>query len=427
MPILLVVDDSAVDRRLVGGLLGKVKDWVVEYAEHGAEALARLDHGPCDLIITDLIMPELDGFALTAAVKQQHPLVPVILMTSKGSEEIAVKALKTGAAHYSPKANLARDLVETVRHVLAASSQQRTHARLIRRMTRSDTAFIIENDLSLIPALVSYLQDDATRIGLCDDADRVRLGVALDEALINALYHGNLEIKSELRDVDCDSYYSLVDRRSGEEPYRRRRIHVRASISPERGVFVIRDEGPGFDPTLLPDPTDPANLEKLGGRGLLLMRTFMDAVKYNERGNEVTLIKGPSSPVRSALSRETPMAYRYFESSLDGDVLIVTPLRNVGSLAEVEVLEDWERVLGRLDSSGEPLSHVVVDFGQIEYFGSAMIEALLILWKRINARRGRLAVCRCNQVCGEVLRLSRFDMMWPICPTLEEALGEVRR
>lgn len=426
MPILLVVDDSAVDRRLVGGLLGKVKDWVVEYAENGAEALTQLDHGPFDLVITDLIMPELDGLALTAAIKQSHPLVPVILMTSKGSEEIAVKALKTGAAHYSPKANLARDLIETVRNVLAVSSQQRTHARLIRRMTRSDTAFVIENDLSLIPALVSYLQDDATRIGLCDDADRVRLGVALDEALINALYHGNLEIKSELRDADYDSYYTLVERRSGEEPYRRRRIYVRASISPERGVFVIRDEGPGFNPHRLPDPTDPANLEKLGGRGLLLMRTFMDAIKYNDQGNEVTLIKGPSSVVRPSLSRDMPMAARFFESSIDGNVLIVNPLRNVGSLAEVEVLEDWEHVLSRLDSTGEPLSHVVVDFGKIEYFGSAMIEALLILWKRISVRHGRLAVCCCNGVCGEVLRLSRFDMMWPICPTLEEALGQVR-
>src|SRR5687767_6853983 len=110
MPILLVVDDSPVDRRLVGGLLGKQRDWVVEYAETATEALAKLDDGPFDLVITDLIMPDLDGLALVAAAKKSHPLVPVILMTSKGSEEIAVQALKTGAAHYTPKANLARDL-----------------------------------------------------------------------------------------------------------------------------------------------------------------------------------------------------------------------------------------------------------------------------------------------------------------------------
>ena len=51
------------------------------------------------------------------------------------------------------------------------------------------------------------------------------------------------------------------------------------------------DEGQGFDPTKLPDPTDPANLEMASGRGILLMRTFMDEIKYNDKGNIVTLIK----------------------------------------------------------------------------------------------------------------------------------------
>src|SRR6266566_3168207 len=52
--------------------------------------------------------------------------------------------------------------------------------------------------------------------------------------------------------------------------------------------FMVRDEGPGFNPGDVPDPTDPENLERESGRGLLLMRSFMDDVQYNERGNEVT-------------------------------------------------------------------------------------------------------------------------------------------
>ena len=54
-------------------------------------------------------------------------------------------------------------------------------------------------------------------------------------------------------------------------------------------MFVIRDEGPGFDASSLPDPTDPANLEKRSGRGLLLIRAFMSDVRHNDRGNEVML------------------------------------------------------------------------------------------------------------------------------------------
>jgi anti-sigma regulatory factor (Ser/Thr protein kinase) len=56
-------------------------------------------------------------------------------------------------------------------------------------------------------------------------------------------------------------------------------------------VFVVRDEGPGFDPTSLPDPTDPINLERVSGRGLLLIQTFMDHVEHNETGNQITMIK----------------------------------------------------------------------------------------------------------------------------------------
>jgi anti-sigma regulatory factor (Ser/Thr protein kinase) len=62
-------------------------------------------------------------------------------------------------------------------------------------------------------------------------------------------------------------------------------------MSCERAEFVIADEGPGFDPNSLPDPTDPANLESVGGRGLLLIQTFMDEMRFNAAGNQITIVK----------------------------------------------------------------------------------------------------------------------------------------
>ena len=66
---------------------------------------------------------------------------------------------------------------------------------------------------------------------------------------------------------------------------------MEARLTPRESVYVIRDEGPGFDPSEIPDATAPANLERPCGRGLLLMRTFMDTVDFNDRGNKVTLTK----------------------------------------------------------------------------------------------------------------------------------------
>ena len=287
---VLVVDDSAVDRRLVGGLLEK-GGMRIAHAHHGADALAQMQQSLPDLVITDLVMPEMDGLELVTAIRHRYPLVPTVLMTSQGNEEIAVEALRRGAASYVPKRALGQELLETVRNVLALSGQRRTQSRLMQCLVHNQCRFVLGNDRTLLSTLVGYLQEAVSQIGLCDESDRMRVGVALEEALVNALYHGNLEVNSHLREQDYDAYQALADARAGEVPYCNRRIHVEAQITAEQAQFVIRDEGPGFNPDDLPDPTDPANLERVSGRGVLLMRTFMDRVEYNDIGNEVTLVK----------------------------------------------------------------------------------------------------------------------------------------
>ena len=291
MTTVLVVDDSAMDRRLVGGLLQKNRDWELIYAEDGRHALEQMELHIPDLVLTDLQMPKMNGLELVDAVKQDYPLIPVVLMTAQGSEELAVQALQRGAASYVPKRQLAIDLLETVERVLAAAGSHRSHARLQRRITRQEWTFDLENDLDLIGPLVHYLQQQTARIQSLSDGERLRVGVALEEALLNAYYHGNLEVSSRLREDDHTAYYELARRRSAESPYRDRRIRVDVRMSPAECVYTIRDEGPGFDPAQLPDPTDPANLDRASGRGVLLMRTFMNEVSWNRTGNEVTMIR----------------------------------------------------------------------------------------------------------------------------------------
>jgi CheY-like chemotaxis protein/anti-sigma regulatory factor (Ser/Thr protein kinase) len=297
MSVALVVDDSPLDRRLIGGLLEKDPQWTVHYAQDGLEALEQMRRTLPDLVITDLLMPGMDGLALVRAVRKEYPAVPVILITAQGSDEIAVDALQQGAATYVPKHALASDLVASIRAVMAVSGHRKRQARFMDCLRRTSCEFVLDNDDTLFPPLVGFLQDSATQLGLCDETDRVRIGIALEEALVNALYHGNLELDSSLREADCKAYGDLAHQRRLELPYRDRRIHVRAQLARDLGVFVVRDDGPGFNPCALPDPTDPANLERVTGRGVLLMRSFMDEICYNSTGNEVTLTKRrPAAP-----------------------------------------------------------------------------------------------------------------------------------
>ena len=105
------------------------------------------------------------------------------------------------------------------------------------------------------------------------------------------MFHGNLEISSELRQEDERNYYKLADARRLQPPYQDRKVHFTFRVTRNEASCAIQDDGPGFDPSKLPDPTDPENLGRVGGRGLLLIRTFMDEVNFNEKGNEITLIK----------------------------------------------------------------------------------------------------------------------------------------
>jgi len=296
MPTVLVVDDSATDRLRAGGLLAESGDFEVEYAIDGSDALLKLELHVPDVVVTDMDMPELNGLELVAVTRQAYPLVPVVLMTARGSEELALEALRAGAASYVPKRLLNVELVPTVHQVYAAAREDRGRIRLMRRMAEQQVRFTIENDHELISSLVQYLKDGAAGMGICDDGERVRIGVALQEALTNACLHGNLELDSSLREIDHHQYYELAHQRMEQAPYSHRRIYVAARYSPDAAEFCIRDEGPGFNRESLPDPTDPTNIDRPCGRGLLLMQTFMDEVSYNATGNEVTMIKRRRAP-----------------------------------------------------------------------------------------------------------------------------------
>lgn len=288
---VLVVDDSPVDRRLAGRLIEKLGDIELFYAPDGKAALDQVAAHFPDLVVTDMQMPELDGFGLVEALKHQYPLIPVVLMTAAGSEAIAAQALLAGAASYVPKSALADDLADVCQRVLAMSHARRSQARLTSRIIRSTTDYELENERELLLSLSSQLHLQFTALRLCPESEALRIGIALEEALLNAFYHGNLECPSHLREADGNQYEQLAAKRGGESPYRERRIHVTVSLSPTEALWTIRDEGPGFDVRALPDPTDPEYLERPHGRGLLLMRTFMSEVAYNDRGNEVRMVK----------------------------------------------------------------------------------------------------------------------------------------
>ena len=187
---LLVAEDSETQAVYIRTLLQNA-GYRVQTVANGRAALESLREQLPDLLVTDLEMPEMNGLDLVESVKQEFPELAVVLVTARGSEDIAAEALKRGAASYVPKRNLESDLVPTLNRILQVVQAEQANQRLDRCILKSTTEFELENDLSLVPTLIARLQQSMRTYGLFDEGQLIQIGIAFDEALTNAVVHGN--------------------------------------------------------------------------------------------------------------------------------------------------------------------------------------------------------------------------------------------
>lgn len=290
MASVLVVDDSPLELRLASRILEEI-GFKVRTAAEGEAALKQLDGAPSDIVLTDIQMPVMDGLRLVEAMGKRHPMIPVIMMTGCGSEATAIAALRQGAASFVSKSNLARDLVGTVKSVLAITRAKRQNRPILDSMTQLTAEYVLNNTVDGLDSLIGHLKDQMRQMRLFGEGDIIRVGTALYESLVNSIEHGNLEMPVSEREQQDSYYRRVLEERNRCAPYRSRHVRLTTTLTRSFAKFVIQDEGRGFDTTNLPDPTLPSNIGQSNGRGLFLIRTFMDEVSFNETGNVVTMIK----------------------------------------------------------------------------------------------------------------------------------------
>ncbi len=129
-----------------------------------------------------------------------------------------------------------------------------------------DFSLELPNDVRAIEDAVEYLVDRSLAAGF-GDGDRLRLNlrVSVTEALANAMEKGNRQDPGK-------------------------RVRLEARLRPDRIVVRVTDEGGGFDPATVPDPTLPEHRSLSTGRGIFLIRSLMDAVEFNALGNSITMV-----------------------------------------------------------------------------------------------------------------------------------------
>ena len=238
---ILILENSADFRSGLGAELKKLGHEVTFVGDR-SEALARDDLAEFDLLVSDLIDANsaeegeiVRSFKLAVTSQPARRAIPAV-------HDIIERTLSYKLCCIDPAHDMTR--------------------------VREKIDLELPSDLALMNAVLEYLLGRVARLGMIE-VEQSNLFVALDEAFVNAVKHGNRQNPEKL-------------------------LRVTSELSQHEAIFTVEDEGEGFSLAEIPDPTDPANLFKSTGRGVLLIYNIMDEVEYSERGNRLKMVKRPS-------------------------------------------------------------------------------------------------------------------------------------
>jgi CheY-like chemotaxis protein/anti-sigma regulatory factor (Ser/Thr protein kinase) len=294
---ILVVDDEKDIRNLIARRLKNDGYEVVE-ADNGKDGLFQIQKKIPDLVLTDIHMPVMDGFLLLTEINRLMLPLPTIVITGLSNEEDVIMSLRLGVRDFIRKPFNTDEMMKIIEKVLTSPKGKSNIDELIPFIEEDYKKINLPNDVSILNMASYYLTRDLPERGLCTFIEKENIRHALEEALSNAMLHGNLEMSSELKSIGSvadNAFNVILEQRKVSAPYCNRTIQVNYQITKEKIEYIIEDEGPGFDYMNLPDPLHPDNFFKPYGRGLFFIRLHVDDVKWNERGNIVTLTKFKSS------------------------------------------------------------------------------------------------------------------------------------
>jgi CheY-like chemotaxis protein len=261
---VLVVDDDSDVLSTLAEILTELRLKPI-CAGNGLEALDILKTRSIDLMITDLMMPKMNGFELILRTRQLNLNIPIAIISGHGEVRNVVKALSQGAYNFITKPFTIREIENIVKRGLRLREFSLGTHRLLEGI-RNSTEMSIPSYPHLLPAVALYVVRECQWRGIEDETLLGNISICVDELLGNALVHGN----------DLDET---------------RNIFVTIVFDQEKVTVSIEDQGGGFDyAKIVGEFID--NAETLPARrGLFIVHYLMDEMSFNEKGNKVTMVK----------------------------------------------------------------------------------------------------------------------------------------
>ncbi len=259
--IIIIDDDEGVGQYLCY-ILGeplKKDGYEVIYERSSKNAIEYIKNNYIALVITDMQMPEVDGLDIIREVKNIDRNIPVVVISGNGTVNNTVKALKMGACNYLTKPCKKDEIMSTVRKSLRVSKSIREYAEAYAVDIKETIEFSFPSKKEYSKSVIKQVIELANSAGYSKVAWCVQL--AIEEAISNAIEHGN---KNDIS----------------------KSVYIKCSFNAEQLELIVKDEGEGYN-----EDVSVSNEPDEFGRGIFLIKSFMDEVEFNERGNIIRMIK----------------------------------------------------------------------------------------------------------------------------------------
>ena len=260
-------------------------------AKDGEEALKIFRKEEIEGIFCALTLPKLGGLELLKEVKSSNSRRPFVMLCPHSDTKNALNALQLGACDYLIKKIKPLELQRTLDRVVSLHEGFHFSAYALDHLLQETRTLEIGNDFEGVNRIIAFMTQDLPSYGILIQEQLFRMNMLLKEAIENAIFHGNLELSSEMRRKNPQLFYKTAEQKRDIDPYKNRRLTLQYDISRNSAKYVVRDEGKGFAHADLLDPADPDNLLRIEGRGLIMIMNFMDEVFWNDRGNEITMVR----------------------------------------------------------------------------------------------------------------------------------------
>lgn len=294
-PSILLADGNEQSREMFGTFF-EGRGWSYDVVPDSSAMVGALEHGSYDIIIADVELSGADSVRVLRDILEKHPSQAIIAVSPNATYEDALKVFRSGATDLLARPVDFYWLERVVHQITFSRRNDEREAATYRFVTREQSEMRFSStDLAQLASISLPLVGRLAHNGILSHTEALKIRLAVQEAVLNGLEHGNLELdsqwKEEIGPDGSDKFSSVRRERLAIPQYAKRFVYVKLSFSESRLEITVRDEGKGF--LNARDVPENGKVDSLAcsGRGLALMSSAVDEVRFGENGSVVTMTK----------------------------------------------------------------------------------------------------------------------------------------